>query len=59
MSILSKTRYYRKKIEDYLRFLAHAGETRKRGIFACGNLGKLGHFVARLDGVLTLTLEIV
>jgi len=49
---------YREKIEDYLRFLTHAGETRFP-IFACGNLGKLCHFVNRLDGVLTLTLEIV
>jgi len=46
---------YREKIEDYLRFLTHAGETRFP-IFACGNLGKLCHFVARLSGVLTLTM---
>ena len=46
------------KIVDYLQFLTHAGETRFP-IFAWGNLRKLGHFVNRLDGVLTLTLEIV
>ncbi len=48
----------REKIEDYLRFLTRAGETRFP-IFACGNLPKLCYFVARLDGMLTLTLEIV
>ena len=48
----------REKIEDYLRFLNHAGETRFP-IFACESLRKLSHFAARLDGVLTLTLEIV
>ena len=47
--------YHREKIEDYLRFLTHAGETRFP-IFACGNLRKLSHFVNRLDGVLTLTI---
>ncbi len=47
----------REKIEDYLRFLTHAGETRFP-IFAWESLPKLGHFVNRLDGALTLTLEL-
>ena len=45
----------REKIEDYLRFLTHPGETRFP-IFACESLQKLCHFVARLSGVLTLTM---
>ena len=48
----------REKIEDYLRFLTHAGEMRVP-IFAWGSLRKLSHFVARLSGEVTLTLEIV
>ena len=48
----------REKIEDYRRFFTHAGETRFP-IFACRSLRKLGHFVNRLDGALSLTLEIV
>ena len=50
--------YYREKIEDYLRFLTHAGETRFP-IFAWESLGKLSHFVNRMRLMLTLTLEIV
>ena len=46
------------KIDGYLQFLTHTGETRFP-IFACGSLPKLCHFVNRLDGTLTLTLEIV
>ena len=34
----------REKIEDFLRFFTHAGETRFP-IFAWGNLQKLSHFV--------------
>ena len=48
----------REKIEDYLRFLTHAGETRFP-IFAWGSLRKLSHFVNRMSLMLTLTLEIV
>ena len=48
----------REKIEDYLQFLTYAGETRF-SIFAWESLGKLSHFVNCLDGVLTITLEIV
>ena len=48
----------REKIEDYLQFLTCAGESRFP-IFACGNLGKLGHFVIFMELMLTLTLKIV
>ena len=48
----------REKIEDYLRFLTHAGETRFP-IFAWGNLRKLCHFVIFMGLMLTLTLKIV
>ncbi len=37
-------RVSREKIEEYLRFLIHAGETRFP-VFAWGNLSKLSHFV--------------
>ena len=48
----------REKVEDYLRFLTHAGETRFP-IFACESLQKLNHFVIFMDLMLTLTLKIV
>ena len=48
----------REKIEDYLRFLTHAEETRFT-IFACRSLGKLGHFVNMMGLMLTFTLKIV
>ena len=57
-ALLTDWSCYREKIEDYLRFLTHAGETRFP-IFAWGNLRKLSHSLARLSGVVTLTLEIV
>ena len=47
-----------KKIEDYLRFLTLAGETRFP-IFARGSLAKLGYFVNIMGLMMTLTLIIV
>ena len=47
----------REKIEDYLRFLTHAGEMRFP-IFACKSLSKLSHFVNIMSLILTLTLKI-
>ena len=55
---LQVTSSSREKIEDYLRFLTHAGEKRFP-IFAFVSLRKLGHLVIFLDGVLTLTLKLV
>ena len=45
----------REKIEDYLRFLTHAGETRF-SIFAWESLRKLCHFVIFMGLMLTLTI---
>ena len=50
--------FLRGKIEDYLRFVTLAGETRFP-IFACESLPKLGHFVNRMSPMLTLTMYIV
>ena len=47
-----------KKIEDYLQFFTHAGETRFP-IFAWESLPKLSHFVIFMWLMLTLTLKIV
>ena len=46
------------KIEDYLRYLTHAGEMRSP-IFAWESLSKLSHFMNFLGLMLTLTLKIV
>ena len=46
----------REKIEDYLRFLTHDGETRFP-IFACKSLQKSCHFVNIISLMLTLTLK--
>ena len=43
---------HREKIEDYLRFFTHAGET-SFPIFARGTLAKLSHFRARMRLMLT------
>ena len=48
----------REKIEDYLRFLTHDGETRFP-IFAWGNLQKLSHFENFMSPTLKLTIKIV
>ena len=48
----------RGKIEDYLRFLTHAGETRFPN-FAWESLRKLGHFGVRMKLMLTKTLKIL
>ena len=47
-------RRYREKIEEYLRFFTHAGQTRFP-IFAWGNLQKLSRFRPRMGLMLTLT----
>ena len=53
--IISINYYNREKIEDYLRFLTPAGETRFL-IFAYGSLGMFVNFMRLM---LTLTLKIV
>ena len=58
LSRISGCQDHREKIEDYLRFLTHAGATRF-SIFACESLPKLCHFVNTMSPMLTLTLKIV
>ena len=60
-SILQQTWWQvgnRKKIDDYLRFLTHAGETRFP-ILACESLSNLSHYVSCIGLMLTSTLKIV